>query len=208
MRDHNSMTHLFAQIKRSSMRGFVLPFTLLICSIILSVATSVSVILAKELYFSQLSRASQLAYYAADNGMMCALMVDDEYTNPTTGFGIFQYASSPTPQDTLTLVRPDLSLYGSATSIKCATSEMFNPAPPTNFTVDTNYVSPNGDTGAVSTFTMKMDLDGTGTNYRCAKITVKKTVSFRQIISQGYTSCPGTGVISVERAIVNTTEVQ
>jgi hypothetical protein len=70
---------------------------------------------------------------------------------------------------------------------------------------------PDIEYGQTSIYTAKSDLgidpsDRTGTNhlYRCAKVTVNKTPSYRQIISQGYSSCRQ-GIDTVERAVVNTT---
>ena len=102
---------------------------------------------------------------------------------------------------------------------------MFNP----NFTVSgTDYAYhfihpadgtlaaglPEIEYGQTSTYTMKMDLgldpaDLTNTSrlYRCAKVTVNKTLSFRQIIAQGYSSCT-VGAGTIERAVVNTTITQ
>jgi hypothetical protein len=56
-------------LSKHKTKGFVLPLTLLICMIMLMIATGISIILAKELYFSKLSRLSQIAYYAADSGL-------------------------------------------------------------------------------------------------------------------------------------------
>jgi hypothetical protein len=201
----------FLNLHAKRVRGFVMPFTLLICSILLSIATSISIILVKELYFSKVSRDSQIAYYAADNGMMCAVMVDDQYVDPDTGLGIFQYALSPTAQDVLTKINTaegsTITLYN-GNSIKCATSEIFNPS--TNGFMVTEFPHTNSlgqsETGRTSQFTLHMDL-GDGTT-RCAKITVNKTPTFRQIISQGYTACPGGSIRPIERAIINTTEIQ
>lgn len=205
----NSMKFKSLIAPRFTSRGFVMPLTLLVCSILLSVATSISIILVKELYFSKISRESQTAYYAADNGMMCAIMVDDKYVDPDTGIGIFQYRLSPTAEEVLTKINAaqggSLMLTGS-NSIKCATSEIFNPSSPNNFTVTGGYTSPNGDTGYSSTFTLRMDLDGTGSSYRCAKVTVNKTPSYRQIISQGYTTCQAGYVMPIERAVIHTSQ--
>ncbi len=203
----------FLNLPVKRVRGFVMPFTLLICSILLSIATSISIILVKELYFSKVSRDSQIAYYAADNGMMCAVMVDDQYIDPDTGLGIFQYALSPTAQDVLTKINTAegsvLTLYN-GNSIKCATSEIFNPALTANGFEVTDFPHTNSlgqtENGKTSKFTLRMDL-GDGTT-RCAKITVNKTPTFRQIISQGYTVCPGGSIRPIERAIINTTEIQ
>ncbi len=197
------------------MRGFVLPFTLLICSIILSIATAISVILVKELYFSKVSRESQTAYYAADNGLECAITVDDTYVNPSTGLGIFESVSTTQASDVLTLVNEERQTRGltaitlsGGNSIKCATSEIFNVS--TNGFITQDYSRTNSlgnvENGRTSIFTLHMNL-GDGTE-RCAKVTVNKTSTYRQIISQGYTTCPGGAYPPIERAIVNETEIK
>lgn len=200
----------FYKLTRKNARGFVLPLTLVVCVIILTIATSISIILAKELYFSKLSRLSQVAYYAADNGLMCATMIDDQYIDPDTGSGIFQYNNLTTNQAVLDKVNiqrvargfPALTL----NDIKCATSEIFN-ASTTNFTtapfsrVDS---AGNIDTGITTTFDMRMSL-GSG-NYRCATVMVNKTPNYRQIISRGFASCDSILGYPVERAIVSTSE--
>ncbi len=73
---------------------------------------------------------------------------------------------------------------------------------------------PDQEHGVAVSYNMKMDLgldpaDVALTKhlYRCAKVTINKTASFRQIIAQGYSSCDGTGT-AVERAVVNTTIIQ
>ncbi|MFA5131704.1 MAG: hypothetical protein WC444_00030 [Candidatus Paceibacterota bacterium] len=195
-----------------SARGFALPLTLLICSILLSVATGISTILVKELYFSKVSRESQVAYYAADAGLMCATVIDDQYVDPDTGMGIFQYGSGADASTVLAKINlaqgTSLTLTG-VNSIKCATSEIFNTVSPNSFTVTdfsrTNSLGARED-GKKSIFTLHMDLGG-GLS-RCAKVTVKKTIAYRQIISQGYTSCDTSGVTPIERAVISTTEVQ
>lgn len=194
-------------------RGVVLPFTLLISSIILSVATAISVILVKELYFSKVSRESQTAYFAADNGLDCAIVVDDTYINPATGLGIFESTNTTTASDVLAIVNAErqaqglstLTLYG-GNSIKCAMSEIFNPTINGFITQPYSRVNSLGNTenGRTSIFTLHMNL-GDGTE-RCAKVTVNKTSSYRQIISQGYTTCPGGILTPIERAVINTTE--
>lgn len=206
------------KFKLKSSRGFVLPFTLLICVIILTISTTISSILTKELYFSKLSRESQTAYYAADNGLMCATSIDDSYIDPDTGLGIFE-SGAATAAQVLVKVNAEraqqsldpLTLYGGNNPIKCATSEIFNPDISTiGFNVKPyNRTNSLGDyeTGNSSIFTLHMDLGGGA--MRCAKITVNKTPNYRQIISQGYAECPGTRVkYPVERAVVSETEVK
>lgn len=196
----------FKRIERVRTRGFVLPLTLIICLIILTVATGISIILAKELYFSKLSRLSQVAYYAADNGLMCATEIDDKYLDPETGLGIFQSDNLTTSQqvlDKINVLRQANGLPAIAlTDIKCATSPIFSAAAPTSYSVSSfTHDTPND--GMQSTFSMTMDL-GDGT-FRCATVTVYKTPKFRQFISRGFASCNSTGAFPIERAVVSTT---
>ncbi len=113
-------------------------------------------------------------------------------------------------------------------NITCGQSQIFSsggsPVYNPNFTVSPdpyNYnfynpltLAPDTEQGISVSYNMKMDLgldplDITNVRhlYRCAKVTVNKTPSFRQIIAQGYSNCNGTGN-SVERAVVNTTIIQ
>ena len=113
--------------------------------------------------------------------------------------------------------------------VTCGQSPIFSPASVApyfdpNFTVlptdyQYHFISPvtglpEIEYGQTSTYTMHMDLgidpaDALGVIhlYRCAKVTVNKTPSFRQIVAQGYSSCDGTNN-AVERAVVNTTIIQ
>jgi hypothetical protein len=103
-------------------------------------------------------------------------------------------------------------------SIKCATSEIFNPVDndyevngaDNPFVVNGLYQRTNSagqvETGRSTRFMLRMDLGGGAE--RCAKVTVNKTANYRQIISQGYTVCPGGVVAPIERAIINETEVK
>ena len=118
-------------------------------------------------------------------------------------------------------------------NIRCGQSQIFAPGgSPTfnpNFIVATttyeyHFIHPNDATpsaglpeieyGQSSSYNMKMDLGvdpsdimGIVHLYRCAKVTVNKTPSFRQIIAQGYSNC-NYGAGAIERAVVNTTVVQ
>jgi hypothetical protein len=191
-------------------KAFILPLTLVIITITIAVTTGISIVLIKELYFSKLSRESNIAYYAADSGLSCGVYTDDAYVDQATGIGIFQYNDTITPTNTLASVNsyrasrgfPPLTL----NDIKCATSQIFN-ATSTGYTV-TNYAhtKSNGtiDTGKTTTFLMTMDL-GDGTT-RCAQVVINKTATFRQIISRGFNTCNLTSSTLIERAVINTTE--
>lgn len=197
---------------RRSAKGFILPFTMLISTLVLLVAGNVLVLLSKQLYFSKIYRQSQTAYYAADDAMACALAIDDTYIG-SDGLGIFPYSTTTDPMehinDTLTYVNlkrelDGLPLIPSLSDITCARSPIFDT--PSNFTISTTtYIFINGSSteeGVTVSYSMRMPL-GDGT-FRCAKVTVNKTPSFRQFVSQGYAQCDNPNG-TVERAVVNTT---
>ena len=193
-------------------KGFVLPLTLVICMIMLAISSGISIILAKELYFPRVSRLSQVAYYAADDGMMCALTIDDTYPDPDTGIGIFQYADTPTSQDVLDKINTIRAANSLApitlNTIKCATSDIFN-ASITHLTISPfsrTDSQGNPEAGKSTVFSMTMDL-GDGTT-RCAEVTVNKTAKYRQVISRGFATCSVTSAFRIERAIVSVSQVQ
>lgn len=197
-------------------KGFVLPLALLVCTIILAISTGISTILTKELFFSKLSRDSQVAYYAADDGMMCATMIDDTYVDPITGIGIFPYDplvdGAVSIQNTLNQVNSQRAGRGyssvSLHSIRCATSAIFDPSVTSFAVASYSHVNSSGVTenGRTSVFSMRMDLGGGAT--RCARIIVNKTATYRQIISRGFSNCGVTGLQTVERAVISTTELR
>lgn len=214
MREHNFMKNFFLyhykRVEQKRIRGFTLPLTLILSVIILTISAGISIILAKELYFSRLSRQSQIAYYAADNGLMCALMIDDHYTDPSTGIGIFEYNNLVTASSTLDNINVDRVSRGyvaiTLNDIKCATSAVFDPIA-TGYAISTSTrMSPTGnqETLYTTTFSMRMDLGDS--TYRCATVMVSKTATYRQVISRGFASCGTVGTVPIERAIVNTTE--
>lgn len=194
--------------KKAEVKGFVMPFTLLICSIMILITTSVSAILLKQIYFSQLARQSQIAYYAADTAMQCAITVDETYHSGV--YGIFPYDSSdsgnPGAADEQILDAFDATTGNKPSSyedIKCAQSFIFKNEnnDPTKY--EHEAITYLGLDGYTSRFNMQMDV-GDGT-FRCAKVIVKKTTAWRQIIVSGYSSC-SKGSNTIERAIVNETE--
>lgn len=201
----------------NSPKGFILPFTMLISAIVLFITTGAMSLLSKQLYFSKLYKQSQIAYYAADDAVSCAIAIDDKYVD-ADGVGVFPNSTTTDPTlhmsnvlDYVNIQRTNASLptIDSLNDIMCAQSSIFDPVQ-SEFTVlpetyehltDSNIL----EEGRTSTYNMRMDL-GDGT-YRCAKVTVNKTQSYRQIIAQGYAQCDNpTG--TVERAVVNTTVIE
>lgn len=210
-------------------RGFVLPFTMLISVLVLFITTGALALLSKQQYFSTLYKKTQAAYYAADDAISCATLIDDTYV-AADGLGIFP-SSVGTPtyvDDVLSYVssKPGALLITKA-DIKCGQSLIFvaggSPLFDPEFTrasvpYEYHFINPvtslaDVELGQTSTYNMQMDLgldpsDLTNIRhlYRCAKVTVNKTTSFRQIIAQGYSTCGGSK--SVERAVVNTAIIQ
>lgn len=202
------MLSFIKKIKKSTNQGFILPLTLFVCMIMLSISTSISVLLAKEIYFSRLTRLSQVAYYAADDGLMCATSIEDKFVDPDTGLGIFQYDGVTTSQDVLTKINTERTKKGltalTLNDIKCATAPVFDqPVSGITLTSKTFSVGGANQNGVSTTFNMKMDLGGG--EYRCSTVTVNKTSSFRQIIARGFASCGAAYNFTIERAIVSNT---
>ena len=223
------MNHFYTQFKNriSEKNGFVLPFTLFICGIMILISLSISTLLTKQIYFSQLARDSQAAYYAADNAVACTLSVDETYTDEM-GAGIFPSNAASTSNELRTNMDTILAssterrsmlsqsvLAPSLNVIQCGQSSMFVTTGGTDFKivspgftrtiVPINVTDPTTEDGVTSTFNMKMDV-GDGT-FRCAKVTVNKTPSYRQIIAQGYSRCNKSSG-TVERAVIDTTIIK
>lgn len=211
-------------------KGFVLPFTMFVSAIMLLISFSVALIFSKQMYFSNIARESQRAYYAADNAVACALSVDETYID-INGVGILPSDSTllggtaliDNMRDVLTYVNDHRAamipskppLAATLEDIECGQSKMFVENTVNNFTIQglfTREIPPSDDfplggteEGVTSTFTMKMNL-GDG-SYRCAKVTVNKTASYRQVVAQGYAHCDRPSG-AVERAVVDTTIIQ
>jgi len=63
-------------MKFKQQSGFAMLFTVLIMSLILSIALSISNITFKQTLLSSLAKDSQIAFYQADAGIECALYYD------------------------------------------------------------------------------------------------------------------------------------
>jgi hypothetical protein len=188
---------------------------MLISVLVLLVASSALTLLSKQQYFSRLYRQSQAAYYAADDALNCAIKIDDAYIG-SDGLGIFPGSTTTSALDYINSVfayvnaerlLDGLPIIADINDIKCSQSSIFNTLTPILFSTSTNFyqylsVSNGLEEGVSSTFNMRMPIGGG--EFRCAKVTVNKTYSFRQIIAQGYARCDDP-YGSVERALVNTT---
>ncbi len=81
---------------RLNSKGFTLFVALIVTSLLLAIAFSLSDIVLKQLVFSQSARESQIAFYAADSGAECALYWDrkDEFGS-STPYGAFATSTEP-----------------------------------------------------------------------------------------------------------------
>ena len=70
------MKKRFTQFCTSFNRGFAMLFTVLIVSLILTIAIGISNITFKQLLLSNLANDSQIAFYEADSAAECALYYD------------------------------------------------------------------------------------------------------------------------------------
>lgn len=214
----NALRKIYKISNNTTKRGFILPFTMLISTLILLVTGSVLTLLSKQLYFSRIYKQSQTAYYAADDALACAIEIDDTYQG-SDGLGIFPSSSTTEPWAYMNAVlayvnaRRDLMIpppaplhIASLDDIECAQSAIFKVSESdfaTSSSYYVRYLTPSGvEYGITSIYMMRMPL--TGGASRCAKVTINKTPSFRQIIAQGYALCDSPNG-SVERAVVNTT---
>ncbi len=196
---------------KKNKNGFILPFAILISTLILSVSLGVSTILVKEIFFSNLNRESFVAYYAADVAMECALSLDDNFVG-AFGSGIFPYDEFNDATSTFTYINTTRNTNFSSTTVYCASVPVFDSSISSlestlceDDTFCENEPSPSGYFGMNTNFDMRMDLGGG--EYRCASVTVTKTPNGdRRIISRGYNSCnPGNQTL-IERAIINISE--
>lgn len=216
----------YIRINKSIKLGFVLPFTLFISGIMLLISLGISTILQKQIFFSQVARDSQAAYYAADNAVACVISIEETYVDGD-GMGIFPYNPlSVDPLGDMNFLLNGLdgvddgvngnriangfsSLAATVPEIKCAQSDVFTGNSSTDdFEITSGFVrntATGTESGMTSTFKMKMNTGGG--IYRCAKVTVNKTESYRQIIAQGYAICDRPSG-SIERAVVNTTQLK
>ena len=197
-------------------KGFIVPFAILISTIILAISSGVSAILMKEIFFSRLNRESSVAYYVADTALECAMSLDGSYVDPASGLGIFPYDLNSTDisETTGTIKRINDSRGTSFVTnrIYCESFPIFD-GTVSNFTTSNftrNLVSGGSESGITSTYNMRMDLGYTdifgNEVFRCAKVTVNKTAQWRQIIARGYNNCDNSGNTTLERAVVNVTE--
>lgn len=153
--------------------GFVLLFSLLVSSILLATGLGISRIMIRQISLASLSRESQIAFFAADSGLECALHWDV--------FGKFNPVTPLIPGQTIycngAIIKDGVQ--SNPVGIIGATAVTCNPdEPPVN-----NIIT--GDTKSCFTFSLQ-------NNQACAFVIVDKsdpTGIITKITSNGYNKC-------------------
>ncbi len=200
-------------------RGFILPLTMLLMTLILLVSIGVTSVIVRQARFSRIIKDSLIAYNAADMAVMCTAFIDNTFTNSSTTNGIFPTNPTLYPlgnetteiNDTIGTINSGRLIRGvpsipSSDSLTCGGVRIFNPADSqityTAFTYTKSDLST--EAGKTSTFNLKIPLSSG--DFRCAKVIYNKSTSFSQIISSGYSTCDASSRSRLERVIVSSAE--
>ncbi len=188
-------------------KGFALLMAVIITSTLLLISYALSNISLKELTLSYAGKDSQVAFYAADAGVECALYWD--IRNPDTGPGASAFDPNISNNN-------GAGIWCNGNFIQTTSSVSDDPHVPTvpnpsKFLIGGGLVS--GENTSTSTFYMKIDPTGTHqdvTDYTppCAIVRVGKrndTVDPAKVItiieSRGYNTCDINNARRLERAL-------
>ena len=173
---HNNMKHT-----HSTQSGFALLFTVLIVSLILTIALGISSITFKQTILSSLAKDSQIAFYQADSGVECGKYYD-------VTLGLFPIGSADNRYtlseyfDTGTILEQGWV----PSSIMCGNTELF--------------LSDDGGEAYENYFVYKPST--AVTNTPCFSIIFDKTQSSEYSIkSRGYNICSNKSPRQVERGL-------
>ncbi len=176
-------------------RGFTIFFAVLVASLAMSVGLAIYDLLIRELALSQVAAQSQYAIYAADTGAECALYWDSKFSSVTdTDMSAFATSSETAAGD-----------LASAGEALCNGQDITAGSIISNF----SNLPSNGNTGwaivsdtnqAVTTFQISI---GAALTSPCAQVVVTKVgnPSATTVVSHGYNTCSGGGVVRIERAL-------
>lgn len=107
--------------KQNNQDGYILAFTLILMSILLTVSLSISKIILREINYSRLVDSSKGAYFAADSGIECAQYLDSSFMDDTRGVSIILNSSDTNGQN-------DFSV-NAMNNVFFSTSTVFNSHP-------------------------------------------------------------------------------
>jgi hypothetical protein len=164
---------------RKTNGGFVLFFSIIISTIVLSIISGVILIAYKELIVSSTGRESQKAFYSADLGSECALYWDVKH--PLAGYeNISVFPNSDTA--------PMPGTVSSACSGQDVTIVRLSSPPPTSTTATSTFSLSIPSTGVCVDVTVSKYVDGSGND---------KT----KIDAHGYNTCDVSNPRRVERGV-------
>jgi len=159
--------------------GFVLIFSVIIASILLSVGLAMFSIALKELILSASGRNSQFAFYAADSAIECAIYWDIRYS----GFSESVFATSS-----------DSSILPQGSNVLCNGEDITLAS--TGWDSSTGWdISGVSSSGATTVFDMAF------ANGSCATVSVIKESGNTRVDSRGYNTCDLNNTRRVERGL-------
>jgi hypothetical protein len=171
-------------------RGFTMLFAVLISSLLLSIGVAILDLTLKEFTLSSAGKASQFAFYAADDGAECALFWEHHNPNPLSSIGESSFATSTDSQTYL--------------SFSCHGNPVYkNQISETHEAPVTEFSAIEGFEKSVTSFWTSYD----GTPYSpCAHVTVTKLTNSDQLTStvidsRGYDTCDPDNPYRTERGL-------
>lgn len=188
--------------KNKENKGFVLLFSVLVASLVLSVGMSIISIALKQVILSGSGRESQYAFYMANTGAECATYWDlagNTIIDANGNNGPVFAAGASVPATN------DLNVKCLGMSITDTTSQQCSQP----IVAPENYI-PNWcafSSGSVYNTRFRISYEPTDLTQRCAEVTVSKTVDSNNIViatkitSRGYNTCDESNPRRIERAL-------
>lgn len=183
--------------KNKKNEGFVLLFSVLVASLVLSVGMSIISIALKQVILSGSGRESQYAFYMANTGAECATYWDlagNTIIDANGNNGPVFAAGSGVPATT-------------DPNVKCLNMTITDLQPTT---CSPNITIPDWcafSSGSVYNTRFRISYEPTALSQRCAEVTVSKTVdgsgvvTATKITSRGYNTCDESNPRRIERAL-------
>lgn len=172
---------------KSNQGGFTILYSLLVISLLISISLGIFDISLRDFSLSQSAAESQVALFAADAGMECALYYDLKFLGGNLAFA----TSTVNPQTALT--PPFTYTCGVPPLVPSVASVSYNSPSDTAVTILTQYLSTLSGTNTANT-------EGP-----CAIVTITKTSGGgnTSIDSRGYNICTNTTATTrrVERGL-------
>lgn len=182
---------MYIQTHNNKKSGMTLFIAIVVMGILLLISFAVVNIAIKSTQFAQIGKDSQMAFYAAETGLECALYWDQKYVNEFMGiFPVYgeAFSTSTTPADR--------AIYCSGSGVQGVGQALYG-------TTTIGRIGTGGNSNPTSVFSFLMtpgEVSGP-----CAVVTVNKryqgSVYVTDIKSRGYNSCDTNNPRRVERGV-------